>query len=123
MKDWKIGLSICYDVRFPELFRFYGKEKVDLIINIANWPITRIQHWKVLLQARAIENLCYVVGVNRVGVDPTADYNGLSCVFNPFGEEIISIKNEENIFSVDVNKDIINQVRNKFHFLDEIKLI
>ncbi len=123
VKDWKIGLSICYDVRFPELFRFYGKEKVDLIINIANWPITRIQHWKVLLQARAIENLCYVVGVNRVGVDPTADYNGLSCVFNPFGEEIISIKNEENIFSVDVNKDIINQVRNKFHFLDEIKLI
>lgn len=121
--DWKIGLSICYDLRFPELFRFYGKEKVDLIINIANWPTTRIKHWKILLQARAIENLCYVVGVNRVGNDPTAEYNGFSSVFNPWGEEIISVQNEENIFTIALDKEIINQVRNKFHFLDDIRLI
>ena len=54
----KIGLSICYDLRFPELYRFYAKEKVHLIIVIANWPDTRIEHWETLLKARAIENQC-----------------------------------------------------------------
>ena len=82
----KIGLSICYDLRFPELFRFYAKAKVDLIINIANWPDTRIEHWRTLLKARAIENQCYVAGVNRVGDDPKLHYNGYSSVFDPMGK-------------------------------------
>ncbi len=62
---------------FPELFRFYAKAKVDLIINIANWPDTRIEHWRTLLKARAIENQCYVAGVNRVGDDPKLHYTGI----------------------------------------------
>ncbi|HEX9253564.1 MAG TPA: nitrilase-related carbon-nitrogen hydrolase, partial [Ignavibacteriaceae bacterium] len=67
VKGIKIGLSICYDLRFPELYRFYAKEKADMIIDIANWPDTRVEHWRALLKARAIENQCYAVGVNRVG--------------------------------------------------------
>ena len=94
----KIGLSICYDLRFPELFRLYAKKKVDLIINIANWPDTRIDHWRTLLKARAIENQCYVAGVNRVGNDTKLHYNGFTSLFDPMGKEIISKKEKESNF-------------------------
>ncbi|MGD8307482.1 MAG: nitrilase-related carbon-nitrogen hydrolase, partial [Ignavibacteria bacterium] len=75
---WKTGLSICYDLRFPELYRIYARERVHLIIVIANWPDTRIEHWRSLLKARAIENQCFVIGVNRVGTDIKLTYNGYS---------------------------------------------
>lgn len=120
---WKIGLSVCYDLRFPELYRFYGKERVDLIINIANWPIPRIEHWRTLLKARAIENQCYIAGVNRVGVDPHASYNGFSSIFDPMGNEIVSVENKEEIFSAEIDINKVNEVRNKFPFLNDIKLI
>lgn len=121
--DWKLGLSICYDLRFPELYRLYGKEKVNLIVNIANWPITRIEHWRTLLKARAIENQCYVVGVNRVGKDKKVEYNGFSGIFSPMGEELLSVENKEGIFSVEISLDEVKMVREKFPFLDDIKLI
>jgi omega-amidase len=70
INEWKVGLSICYDLRFPELYRMYGKKRTDLIVDIANWPVPRIEHWRTLLKARAIENQCYVAGVNRTGCDP-----------------------------------------------------
>jgi len=121
--EWKIGLSICYDLRFPELFRFYAKERVDLIVNIANWPIPRIEHWRTLLKARAIENQCYFAGVNRVGNDPNAVYNGYSSVFDPMGEEIISVADVEKIIPVEIDKEVVKQVREKFPFLDDMRLI
>ncbi len=121
--DWKLGLSICYDLRFPELYRLYGKEKVNLMINIANWPITRIEHWRTLLKARAIENQCYVVGVNRVGKDKKVIYNGFSSIFGPMGDELLSIENKEGIFSVEISLDEVKMVREKFPFLNDIKLI
>jgi predicted amidohydrolase len=121
--NYKIGLSICYDLRFPELYRVYAKEKVDLIINIANWPIKRIDHWKTLLKARAIENQCFMVGVNRVGTDPYQEYNGCSAVFNPMGEEIVLIENEEKIIYADIDFDDVKEVRKKLGFLNDIKLI
>ncbi len=121
--DWKIGLSICYDLRFPELFRFYAKERVDLIVNIANWPVTRIEHWRSLLKARAIENQCYIAGVNRIGNDPNAVYNGFSSVFDPMGIEIVSVENEEKVIVVELDKDYIIEVRGKFPFLEDIKLV
>ncbi|MDO8550540.1 MAG: carbon-nitrogen family hydrolase [Ignavibacteria bacterium] len=121
--EWKIGLSICYDLRFPELFRLYAKERVDLIVNIANWPVTRIDHWRTLLKARAIENQCYVAGVNRVGDDPNAEYNGYSSVFDPMGKEIISVEDEERIIGVELNKEYIREVREKLPFLEDMRLI
>jgi len=123
IKKWKIGLTICYDLRFPELFRKYGKKKAHLIVNIANWPDTRIEHWRTLLKARAIENQCYVVGVNRVGKDPKLNYVGFSSVFDPMGKEIVVVENEEKVIVVDLDKNYLNEIRKKFPFLDDINLI
>jgi predicted amidohydrolase len=123
IKKWKIGLTICYDLRFPELFRKYGKKRAHLIVNIANWPDTRIEHWRTLLKARAIENQCYVAGVNRVGKDPKLNYVGFSSVFDPMGKEIIAIENEERVIQTDIDKNYVNEVREKFPFLEDIKLI
>lgn len=121
--DMKVGLSICYDLRFPELFRFYAKERVDLIVNIANWPVTRIDHWRTLLKARAIENQCYVAGVNRVGNDPKLSYNGFSSVFDPMGIELLSIENDEGIFSAEIDINKVQKVRSGLPFLNDIRMI
>ncbi len=119
----KVGLSICYDLRFPELYRFYAKEKVHLIIVIANWPDTRIEHWGALLKARAIENQCYVAGVNRIGDDPKLHYPGFSGVFDPMGIEIVLLKNEEKILFSTISKEIVEKIRKNLPFLDDINLI
>ena len=123
IRKWNIGLSICYDLRFPELFRKYGKKRTHLIVNIANWPDTRIEHWRTLLKARAIENQCYMVGVNRVGDDPKLHYIGFSSVFDPMGKELISVENEEKVILIDIDKNYVKEVREKFPFLEDIKLI
>lgn len=123
INGWSTGLSICYDLRFPELYRLYGKQRTDLIINIANWPDTRIEHWRTLLKARAIENQCYVAGVNRVGDDPKLHYTGYSSVFDPMGVEVISLADDEKVIVTDINIDQVNEVRKRLPFLNDIKLI
>ena len=123
IKKWEVGLTICYDLRFPELYRKYGKKRAHLIVNIANWPDTRIGHWRTLLKARAIENQCYIAGVNRIGKDPKLNYVGFSSVFDPMGKEIITVDNEEKVIIVELDKNYVNEVREKFPFLDDIKLI
>ncbi len=123
IKGLKSGLSICYDLRFPELYRFYAKDKVHFIVDIANWPDTRIEHWRALLKARAIENQCYIVGVNRVGDDPKLHYNGFSSVFDPMGKEIITCENEEKVIEVIINKSYVDEVRKTLPFLNDIKMI
>lgn len=121
--DFKVGLSICYDLRFPELFRFYGKEEVDLFVNIANWPDSRIEHFVHLLRARAIENLCYVAGVNRVGSAGKLFYDGRSSIFDPLGKLIVTEINSEKIILAEINKAEVQKARNQFPFLNDIKLI
>jgi predicted amidohydrolase len=121
--NFKVGLSICYDLRFPELYRKYAKKKVHLIVDIANWPDTRIEHWRVLLKARAIENQCYVIGVNRVGKDLKLYYNGYSSVFDPMGNEVLSIVDKEGLFISELDKNYIIQTRERLPFLEDIKLI
>lgn len=123
VKGIKIGLSICYDLRFPELYRFYAKDKVHLIVDIANWPDTRVEHWRTLLKARAIENQCYVAGVNRVGDDPQLHYNGFSSVFDPMGKEIIAVENEEKVIIAEIEKTYVDEVRKKLPFLNDMRLI
>lgn len=122
-QNLKIGLSICYDLRFPELFRVYAKSKVDLIINIANWPVTRVDHYVHLLKSRAIENQCFVIGVNRVGYGGKEFYDGRSSVFDPMGNEIVCVKDEEKLIEAEIDLTQIENVREKFPFLDDIKLI
>lgn len=119
----RIGLSICYDLRFPELYRNYGKEKVDMMVNIANWPIKRIKHWDLLLRARAIENQSFMIGVNRVGKDTQVQYTGSSAVLDPMGNDLIEQSDEEGILFADLDFELVNKTRNRYPFLEDIKLI
>lgn len=123
MNQIKFGLSVCYDLRFPELYRLYSKERVEVLINIANWPVPRIEHWKVLLRARAIENQCFMVGVNRAGDDPGNQYNGCSAVFDPMGNEIVMIQDSEMIIEAEIEIELVSTTRNTLRFLQDIKLI
>ncbi len=118
-----IGLSICYDLRFPELYRLYAKERVSIMIDIANWPVKRVEHWKHLLKARAIENQCFIIGVNRVGKDPFNDYNGYSGIFDPMGEEIILVEERESLITAEINLDTVENTRKSLPFLNDITLI
>jgi predicted amidohydrolase len=116
---WKINLLVCYDLRFPVWSRQQNDSspEYDVLIYVANWPERRITAWKTLLQARAIENQCYVVGVNRVGEDGIKiHYSGESMVVDPLGEILYYKKGEEDIFTTIFNKTHLEKVREKFPF-------
>ena len=115
---WKICPLVCYDLRFPVFSR--NVEDYDLLVYVANWPKVRINAWDTLLKARAIENISYVIGVNRVGIDGNGhEYIGHSHVIDPLGAELIEINEEESaiIIELDINK--IQDIRKKFAFLDD----
>jgi predicted amidohydrolase len=131
VKGWKINLQVCYDLRFPVWSRqtplphamergLGGEGEYDILIYVANWPERRIHAWKILLQARAIENQCYVVGVNRVGDDGNnIHYNGESMIVDPLGEVLYAKKDEEDIFTITLDKTHLQTVREKFPFLKD----
>ena len=111
-------LQVCYDLRFPLWNRNF--EDYDCAIYVANWPTSRISQWTALLRARAIENQCYVVGVNRVGQDPVCSYNGASAVFHPFGHELSTCPlDEECTAAVELDMDALHHYRQKFPVLRE----
>jgi omega-amidase len=121
VKGWKINLLVCYDLRFPVWSRqsstSSGEPEYDLIIYVANWPERRSIAWKTLLVARAIENQCYVVGVNRVGNDGNNIYHsGDSMVVDPLGEILYYKKDEENISTITLDKIHLQTIREKFPF-------
>jgi len=116
-KGWKINLQVCYDLRFPVWARQHCEAEYDLLIYVANWPERRSVAWKTLLQARAIENQCYVVGVNRVGNDGNEiHYNGDSMIVDPLGESLYQKPGEEDVFTYTFQKEKLNEVREKFPF-------
>ena len=121
VNGWKINLQVCYDLRFPVWARQqFDEEKnfeYDALIYVANWPERRSHAWKTLLQARAIENQCYVIGVNRVGDDGNGIYHsGDSMVVDPLGEVLYHKKDEEDVFTITLNKENLQTVREKFQF-------
>ena len=120
---WKINLQICYDLRFPENIRngeLDGKPVYDLLLYVANWPERRIQHWSALLPARAIENQCYVAGLNRIGEDNSGlSYNGQSKIINLLGEEISNLSNSESVISSSISYSEQAQLRGKLPFLKD----
>ena len=118
----RIAPFICYDLRFPELFRPAANE-VDLIVVIANWPTARSEHWVRLLQARAIENLAWALGVNRTGSDPTLAYDGRSCLFDPHGREIFQADRREQVVRAEVDPGEARRWREKFPALRDMKLV
>ena len=117
VNGWKINLQICYDLRFPVWVRQQKNNLYDAIIYVANWPERRSTAWKSLLVARAIENQCYVIAVNRVGKDGNdIEHSGDSMVINPLGEILYQKNNVEDIFTFTIDKNIVEEVRNKFPF-------
>jgi omega-amidase len=117
VKGWKINLQVCYDLRFPVWARQQSEAEYDVLLYIANWPEKRIRAWKTLLCARAIENQCYVVGVNRVGNDGNNIYHsGDSLVIDPLGEVLYHMPNAEDIFTITLEKEKLEEVRKKFPF-------
>jgi predicted amidohydrolase len=139
VKGWRINLQICYDLRFPLWARQSvplvplpdgGFEKsnpgndlqpeYDVLIYVANWPERRNHAWKTLLQARAIENQCYVVGVNRVGNDGNdIYYSGDSMIVDPMGKILYTSVHEEDIFTYTLTLQQLNEVRDRYPFLKD----
>ena len=112
--DAIIGLTICYDLRFPEIFQALS-QKCNLILNIANWPEKRIAHWNILLQARAIENQCFIVGTNRTGADGNNQkYVKSSTIFDPSGEKLYPIQTYHDLDIYDLSINKVLSVRSSF---------
>ena len=121
VNGWKINLQICYDLRFPVWARQTmnnNTAEYDVLIYVANWPQRRSYAWKTLLAARAIENQCYVIGVNRIGDDGNKIYHsGDSMVINALGEILYHKENDEDVFTITLQKNELQEIRNKFPFL------
>ncbi len=116
------SVFICYDLRFPEIFRKVAGD-VHLIFVIANWPSSRIEHWKALLRARAIENQCFVVGVNRTGRDGNGiHYPGCSCVYDPSGNILLTGNDSEEFLTIEIEPSEVQKVRKEFPFLRDMKV-
>ena len=118
----KIAPLICYDLRFPELARSAVRAGAEVLIYIAAWPVKRIQHWITLLQARAIENLCYVIGVNRCGTDPQFTYSGRSLVVDPHGIIIADAAEQERVVSAQLDPKVLRDWRSQFPALKDAGL-
>jgi len=115
---WKICLQVCYDLRFPVFVR--NIENYDLILYIANWPKVRTNAWDILLKARAVENLSYVVGVNRIGLDANNyEHIGHSQVVDFSGNYILEPQETETTFIVELDKNVMLETRKKLDFLND----
>lgn len=144
VKGWKINLQVCYDLRFPVWSRNQAIEdtpswdesagnegadgpqvitrpEYDVLINVANWPEKRSHAWKTLLCARAIENQCYVIGVNRVGKDGhNVQHSGNSLVIDPMGEVLYHLADEEDVSTITLQKEKLEEVRTKLPFWKDV---
>ena len=118
-KGFKIKPLVCYDLRFPVWARI--QDNFDILLYVANWPTKRITAWDTLLQARAIENMCYCIGVNRVGLDANNyEYPGHSAAYNVLGDLLTNLKpNIEGVTEVVLSKSHVDNTRNKLKFLED----
>lgn len=135
VKGWKINLQVCYDLRFPvwarqslstanknrehneEVAETIKDLEYDVLIYVANWPERRIHAWKTLLQARAIENQCYAIGVNRVGTDGNGVYHsGDTMLVDAMGHVVYQKSHDEDIATITIHKDELEEVRTKLPF-------
>lgn len=114
----RILLEVCYDLRFPIWSRNHGD--YDMILYVASWPSVRVGAWKSLLVARAIENQCYVAGVNRVGTDPTNEYSGGSMIIDPYGRVVASCEDGAEMSAcAEIDMDMLEAFRKKFPVLND----
>lgn len=122
LEGMKIAPLLCFDLRFPYLF-WNMAEKTDVYVVIAAWPMRRAEHWMTLLRARAVENQCYCIGVNRTGFEGKLEYSGNSMCFDPLGKVVIDCKNGEGVFvsETGVSEELVRTTRERFPFLKERK--
>jgi len=114
IKKWKVAFFVCYDLRFPVWCRNVNN-RYDIAVFVANWPERRVNHWRQLLIARAIENQSFVVGVNRIGYDGNGVYfNGNSLIIDPLGKVIFDAKSKAISKTITLEKDILLNFRKKF---------
>lgn len=109
----KMGLAICYDLRFPELFRRYALQGARVVLLPAEWPQPRLAHWRTLLRARAIENQMFVVACNRVGASKGQTFFGHSCVIDPWGETVLEMGEGEGMETAVLDLNLVDSVRAK----------
>jgi predicted amidohydrolase len=125
-KGWKIKPQVCFDLRFPEAARNGigedGQRLYDLLVYTANWPTRRIEHWDILIPARAVENQCYVLAVNRVGVDGNGiAYNGHSQLVDGWGNRILIEEDRELIMKSTLKKEDLKNIHDRIPFLKDKK--
>ena len=117
-KGWRILLQICYDLRFPVWSR--NRNDYDLALYTANWPTPRVDAWSALLRARAIENLCYVAGINRTGTDPNCSYCGKSALLDFKGQTFADVEpGKEALLSAELDADALRDFRKNFPALQD----
>ncbi len=114
----KIALAICYDLRFPELFRHYMHRGAEIVVLAAEFPKPRMEHWKTLLRARAIENQYFVLACNRVGRDAANEYFGGSLAVNPWGEILCEGSEAEEVLYAEVDLEEVREIRERFPVLE-----
>lgn len=118
--DTKIGLSVCYDIRFPELYRTYSKNGVEILINTAAWSITKPEHWDIMHKARAIENQCFMIVANQTGKISKGEYNlGHSMVISPWGVPIEELQQEEGCICCTIDTNEVKKLREDFPLISD----
>jgi predicted amidohydrolase len=114
-------MAICYDLRFPELFRHLALQGAHFFLLPAEWPIQRTAHWKALLRARAIENQVGLAAVNRVGSSPEATYGGCSAIYDAWGETVIEADSQEGLYTGEIDLEQTERIRQKFNVLQDCR--
>lgn len=118
--EWgKVGLAICYDLRFPELFRAYALGGARVVFLPSEWPHPRLAHWQTLLRARAIENQFYMVACNRVGRSKETDFFGHSCIIDPWGQTVIEAGEEAMLVTCEIDLGRVDAVRHKIPVFED----
>lgn len=116
----RTGLAICYDLRFPEMFRCYALAGVQLILIAAEWPLKRIKHWKILIKARAIENQVFIAAINSVGQTGNIKFGGCSAIVDPWGETVVEGNaKDEQLLTAEINMDKVIQTRNAIRVFND----
>lgn len=115
----KTGLAVCYDLRFPELFRVYSLAGARLILICAEWPHPRLEHWRTLMRARAIENQAFVVACNAVGTAKGNTFCGHSLVIDPWGDIIAESGEEETVLKAEINLKQVDEIRSDYPVLTD----
>lgn len=113
------ALAICYDLRFPELFRRYAVEGARLIVIPAEWPLERIEHWRALLRARAIENQCYIVACNAAGLTGDTVFGGHSMIIDPWGKTVIEGGESPILLTAEIELDLVDEVRRRIPIFED----